>query len=437
VPGPLSGLRVAVTIPPSQWFGGIDYNFAVEMADEIRRLGANVFELEVYPFVARNEVGTSNAIEALKTFRPDVAVSLPNSLYVLHCVTLRRENVFRDILQIPTLMLWDHGLFHFPKVILDPLPYDPANSVDGCLARIREVMDHPLYLHYSPDHGHIAELGKLGVIDPQKVRFFLQPAYPNFVRYGYRNPSRGSFDSQVAFAGNVYLRAAKELPFRNWPVLNQIETRMLEAKKQDLTQCLWDLLMTEIAAVDGPVRKELSLYPDSTLFWSFAYEEIEFVGNTNVRLSVLNGLKRRCEFFGNFVEPESVATLRDQHRMTFRKCLDYFTELPVLFMNSEIIVDIVNLGYNSGISPKIMGCFACGGMVLFDYKEDFLNIMGEVGNLVMYRNVDHLNELVETYLGDPRKRKDVSRYLQHRICTEFSFGRLCKRILIDEPAWRT
>jgi selenide,water dikinase len=36
--------------------------------------------------------------------------------------------------------------------------------------------------------------------------------------------------------------------------------------------------------------------------------------------------------------------------------------------------------------------------------------------------VDHLNELVEQYLSSPRKRRDVSRYLQHRVCTEFSFG---------------
>ena len=62
--------------------------------------------------------------------------------------------------------------------------------------------------------------------------------------------------------------------------------------------------------------------------------------------------------------------------------------------------------------------------------------MGDVGNQVMYRSVDHLNELVEQYLSNPRKRCDVSRYLQHRVCTEFSFGALAKRILVDEPVWR-
>jgi spore maturation protein CgeB len=79
---------------------------------------------------------------------------------------------------------------------------------------------------------------------------------------------------------------------------------------------------------------------------------------------------------------------------------------------------------------------ACGGLVLFDYKADFRESMGEIADQVMYKSVDHLNRLVEEYLSDPRKRRDVSRYLQHRVCTEFSFGALCQRILVDEPAWR-
>jgi hypothetical protein len=84
-----------------------------------------------------------------------------------------------------------------------------------------------------------------------------------------------------------------------------------------------------------------------------------------------------------------------------------------------------------------MGCFACGGLVLFDYKDDFFRAMGEAGNHVMYRSVEQLNSMVDDYLGNPRKRQDVARYLQHRASTDFSFAALCKRMLVEEPAWRT
>ncbi|MBZ5580595.1 MAG: glycosyltransferase [Acidobacteriia bacterium] len=433
---PLHGLRIVATIPPHTWFGGVDFNFAIEMADELRRLGATVFDLHTAGFITRNELYIDQALEALKSFRPEVAVSLPNAGYGLLCVTLENRNIFKDILAIPTVMLWDHGLLQFPKLILDPFPKSPAGAEPGSILRLRQALDHPLYLHYSPDAGQIGVLDRLGVVNRRNVRFFLQPAYPNFVRYGYRTPPQNALRTRVAFAGNVYLQASRALPFRNDPQLTGIEERVLAAKKGDITRCLWDLLQAEIENLSPRTRRELRLDPDSTFFWSYLHDEIELVGNTDVRLAILTGLQREYEFFGNFIEPGAVDSLRGKYRMKFRKSLDYFTELPLLFMNSDLIVDVINLGYNSGISPKVMGCMACGGLVLFDYKDDFYRSVGEIANDVMYRSVDHLNALVEEYLANPRKRRDVARYLQHRVCTEFSFGALCKRIFADEAAWR-
>ena len=432
---PLAGMRVAITLPPHGWFGGVDYNFAVEMSEELRTLGATVFDVDVAGFTSQNQIYMDSVVEALKSFRADVALSLPNALYILLCATRDQKNIFRDILRIPTIMLWDHGLLQLPRQILNHNPMTPEESQKGATRRIRRILNHPLYLHYSPDKGHISALDRFGMVGAEKVHFFLQPAYPNFVRYGYRASPRNAFRTTVSFAGNVYVNAADGLPFRRHPLLAGIESRAMKAKKAKLAECLWDLLMAEIAALSATDRKQLRLDSNQTFFWNFMHEEIEVVGNTDVRLAVLTGLKRDYEFFGNFVEPTSVAMLRDRYRIRFRKSLDYFTELPLLFVNSDVIVDVINLGYNTGISPKIMGCFAAGGLVLFDYKEDFGQIMGDVAEQVMYRSIDHLNCLVDEYLTNPHRRRDVARYLQNRVVTEFSFGVLSRKLLVDERRW--
>jgi len=427
---PLQGLRIVTTIPPHPWFGGIDYNFAIEMTEELRLLGAEVFELHIGSFITNNEIYIRDSIQALKAFRPKAALPVPNALYALLCRD-RGQNIFKDILQIPTIMLWDHGLLQLPQQILGPLPNRPEDSAGGSLRRLKEVLDHPLFIHYSPDRGHIDALDKLGVLDRAKVRFFLQPSYPNFVRYGYRAAPANAYRTRIAFAGNVYVKGAEALPFRNIPDLGELEARVLAAKKSRLTECFWDLILAEIEKLDRPTRKRLRLDPNYTFFWQFMHEEIELVGNTEARLGVLSALKREFDFFGNFVEPDAVATLRDRYRMKFRKSLDYFTELPLLFINSDVIVDVVNLGYNTGVSPKIMGCFACGGLVLFDYKSDFHQSMGDLGAQVMYRNLEQLNSMVDDYLANPRKRREVSRYLQHRVATEFNFAALSRKILAE------
>jgi len=432
---PLAGLRIAVTRPPHTWFGGVDFDFAVEMAEGLRALGALVFELETDGFIWRNDRHIEKSVEALRSFQPDVALSLPNALYILLCRTTSNENIFRDVLEIPSIMLWDHGLFQLPKIALDPLPQAPGSAQRGAIARIRAVVDHPLYHHYSPDQGHIDALDRLGVLKRSKVRLFLQPPYPNFTKHGYRQPANGAFRNTVAFAGNVYLNAAAQVPFRNEPHLMRIQEEVMSAKIQDLTTPLWDLLVARIDELRMAKRQELGLVPDSTFFWTYAFEEVETVGNTRVRLHVLKGLKREFSFYGNFMEPQAVDTLRSEYRFNVRRSLDYFTELPLLFRNSAVTVDIVNLGYNSGISPKLMGCFACGGFVLFDYKEDFDRAMGEVGRQVMYRDVDELNTLIDRYLGNPGLRRDISLYLQHNAVTKHSFSSLCQSILVDEAVW--
>jgi hypothetical protein len=424
-------------MPPLTWLGGVDFDFASEMAEELRILGATVLELDTAGFFVRNnETYIENAIHSLRSFRADLAIALPHASYALHCATLQKENIFRDILQIPTLMLWDHGLLQFPHFILAPAPATPEEASSSAIPRLRKALDHPLFIHYSPDRGHIAELDRLGVIDAAKVRYFLQPAAPNFVRHGYRARLNNGFNTRLAFAGNVYLNSSRNLPFGGEETLRGIEARVLKAKRERLTDCLWDLIVKEIRALETPVRTRLRLEPDSTFFWRFLYDEIELVGNTDARLAILTGLQRQCDFFGNFMEAGTDRGLRDQYGVRFQRPLDYFTELPLLFMNSELIVDVINLGFNSGISSKTMGCMACGGLVLFDYKDDFYYSMGEIANQVMYRSVEQLNSLIEEYLGNPRKRLDVSGQLQHRACTEFSFNALCRRILVDEPVWR-
>jgi len=432
---PLAGLRIVTTRPPLNWFGGVDFDFATEMAEELRALGAAVFELDTRGFIFPNRDYIKAITQELRSFRPDVAMSLPNATYALLCCS-GQGNIFADILQIPVIMLWDHGLLQWPRWCLYPLPEKPAQSTPGSIQKLREALNHPLYHHYSPDSGHMMAFDRLGVLSRDKIKMFLQPAYPNFVKHGYRVVDRSAFRAKVAFAGNVYLEASQEVPFRDEPVLTEIEERVLARKQERLTDSLWDLITAEIDQLNRPVREQLRLGPDCTFFWRFVHDEIEVVGNTRARLAVLGGLTREYDFFGNFIEPKSADTLRSHYNIRLRKSLDYFTELPLLFINSDVIVDIVNLGYNSGISPKIMGCLACGGLILFDYKEDFHRALGDVGNQVMYRTIDELNGLVDLYLSNGRRRHDVSRYIQYQIETKYSFGKLCQRILVEEPVWQ-
>ena len=433
---PLKGLRIAATIPPAAWFGAVDHDFAADMQRELTLLGAQVCALPVDAFVARNDKDIADSVRALKFFRPDVAMSLANAGYPLLCNTPDGKNVFRDVLQIPTIMLWDHGPLQFSRSLLGKPAAEPGESAPGCIDRFRQTLDHPLYVHYSPDRGHIATFDRLGVLDSRRVHFFLQPAYPSYVRHGRAKPVANAASAQITFAGNVYLEGTAQLPFARNEILRGIQDRVFASKKLRLTDCLWDLLTEDIGTLDRCDSEHLRLDPDSSFFWSFMHDLIEVAGNTQVRLDVLTGLKRGVQFYGNFVEPDARPALRDRFGIEYRDSINCVHDLPHLFASSAITVDVINLGYNTGSSPKVTACLAAGGLPLFDYKPDFRESLGEAADQVMYRSVDHLNALVEHYLTRPARRLEVIRDLQERVLERFTFGSLCTRVLVDEPLWR-
>jgi glycosyl transferase family 1 len=372
----------------------------------------------------------------MKTFRPDVVLSLPNAESLVRCRAPNGQNVFRDILQVPAILLWHQSLLQFPELCLDPLPPRPAESRRGALRRMRKMLDHPLYHHYISDRGQLAALRRLGMFRRAQARPFLQPAYPHFVRSGYRGAENRAFACRVAFAADGHTRPPAALSFRDEPVLARIEDQAVARKMDQLGDPLWDLLAAGIGSVGRADRMRLRLDSDSTFFWRFVHDEITAAGDARVRCGVLAGLNEGYDFFGGDGESGARRAPGPQAGATFRRSLDYFTELPLLFINSDIIIDVLSGGYSSGVSPKVMNCLACGGFVIFDYKDDFRQAFGDVADQVMYRNADHLNSLIDHYLGNPEHRHEVSRYLQYYASTKFTFGNLCHRLLVEEPLWR-
>jgi len=432
-PRPLRNLRLAVTIPPRHWFGGIDYRFAVDMARELRRMGAAILEIDVSVFDERDPRRIRNCVAAVRSFRPDVAVALPNAGYAIACKTPAGDNLFRDVLELSTILIWDHGVLQFAPALLDPLPAAPAQSIDGCLRRLRNQLDHPVWVHYSPDRGHIAVMDSLCILAGHNVRDFVQPAWPAYVRQAERAATRSG--STLAFAGNVYLDSAQHLEFRKQPFLAGIEARMLASKRANLAAPFWQLLAAELDSLPSVDRAAFHLHPDASFFWTFVHGEIEAVGTTEARLHALSALRRPCDFFGNLVEPHMTPQL-EARGLRFRGSLDCVADLPSLYQNTDLLIDVVHPGYISGTSPKITACFAAGGTVLFDYKDDFRLALGDLADAVMYRSIDEMNSLVETYLADPHKKQAVARELQQRVLRDFSFAALWERILITEPVWR-
>ena len=420
-------------MPPPAWFGGVDRKFAADMIRNLEEMGADLLQIDMARLLARDEAYVPRILSDLRSFQPDVALGTPNAGYAVLTSDSKGRNLFSDILEIPTLLIWDHGALQFAGLLLQPLPTGVPESSDGCIGRLRKALDHPLFLHYSPDRGHTAVMRDLGVLVEQPVQQFLHIAFPAYTRPVEKNPA---IKSRIAFAGNLYSEHARNLKYRQHETLGPMEAAMLAGKAARPQASLWELLMEQMEHVGEAARRQLRLNPDESFFWRFVCDEIESVGSTEVRLSMLTALRHEFDFYGNFVEPQARPLLRDRYGIHFRGMLDCVTELPALYRSSELLVDAVQPCYISGVSPKIPSCYAAGGLALFDYKADFRDALGDIADQVMYRNHAHLNAMIDDFLTHPEKRNEVARELQHRVREQFTFAHLMRRLLVEEPLWR-
>src|SRR5262245_33380439 len=122
----MSSARVVMPIPPGHWYGGFDRRGNLEALKELQqRFGTIFYQFDVTPFVWGDVRRQREAIEKLRAYKPHLAVAHANS--ALLCAVdsdTGRANIFTDILKIPVIMFWDHGLFAFP-LILSPFAKRP------------------------------------------------------------------------------------------------------------------------------------------------------------------------------------------------------------------------------------------------------------------------------------------------------------------------
>ncbi len=86
--------------------------------------------------------------------------------------------------------------------------------------------------------------------------------------------------------------------FRDQPILAGIEMRALNAKKNRITDCLWDLLLAEIKQLGAPTRESLGLNPDfELLLESFLHDEIEVIGQHRLAPFRADGDEARLRIF--------------------------------------------------------------------------------------------------------------------------------------------
>lgn len=88
--------------------------------------------------------------------------------------------------------------------------------------------------------------------------------------------------------------------------------------------------------------------------------------------------------------------------------LDYYTQMPYVFQNSRINLNITLKSIHSGIPLRAMDIMGCGGFLLTNFQEDFLDFFVPDEDFVYYENPEDCLNKIEYYLSHEKERSEIS-----------------------------
>ena len=400
-----------MTAPPRAWFHGISYRLFEIYRQALRDLGCTLFEIPIERFWPLDLGHIAGLLDEIRAFAPELAIGLPNGSTALHCRLGAerdgfRPHLFTDVLDLPTICIWDHAPLELADQLLTPLPEQPSQSQGGARAALQRSFTHPRLLHCTRDAGQIRIMRELGLVAGDAVVRLPAPALPGFSPPAETASAGG--EPPVCFVGHLYKEPPEALP-----ELAALADGIIAQWSGAPDTALWDVANASIAALPDDERRRLALDADQTFFWRFMHRLIDHRAQTQRRLALLGASGTRIGFYGNLSShapdvPGNLVSLREDE-------IAFGPELAAVFARHKITIDVQSPGFIDGYSLKTVNAFASGGFALIDRKRHFVSAFADAGAAVSYTDGNDLAAKIDYFLSHPRQRSELAAEMRAQI----------------------
>lgn len=116
---------------------------------------------------------------------------------------------------------------------------------------------------------------------------------------------------------------------------------------------------------------------------------------------------------------------------------DYNTIAPLVFANSKINLNISLRSIHTGIPLRAFDIMGCGGFMITNFQEDFLQHFEPDEDVVFYSSYEELLDKVEYYLNHAEERNRIARNAQQKVEAEHTYLQRAQTMLsLAEEYWK-
>ena len=132
-----------------------------------------------------------------------------------------------------------------------------------------------------------------------------------------------------------------------------------------------------------------------------------YIGNKISAMERVEVMKRLSEKYS--VELFSGSDTSDIPRIKSRGLVKSLTEMPVVFANSTINLNITSKAIRSGLPQRVFDILGCGGFMLSNYQSELLEHFNAGEDMDVYESMDDLVYKCGYYLAHPDKAGEMAK----------------------------
>lgn len=301
------------------------------------------------------------------------------------------------------------------------------------------IYDSPYMLLYS----------SYTLLDTNYLFFFDKSLFYEFKRYGMKHAyylpmaapvdaydrlkgekSKGEhFQAEISFVGSTYREKRQDF-FQFFRGINDYTAGYLKAimNLQEelygsflLEELLDDSIVKELQRV-CPIEKEEGEWESHAWLYANYFLARELTGNQRVKQLELLGERHQVRLYA----PEQAVDIK-----YVANCgpVDYITEMPLVFCHSKINLNMTLRSIHTGIPLRAMDIMGCGGFLLTNYQQDFLEYFEPGVDCAIYSNREELLKLADYYLAHEEERREIAMNGYRKVKKEHHYGKRIERLL--------
>lgn len=219
---------------------------------------------------------------------------------------------------------------------------------------------------------------------------------------------RKEYESDISFVGSMYTEARQDL-MKNLsgvaPQVQQFLETLIQLQLQSYAVPILEKFLNPGILVELQNVCPIEIDPDEMQSEAWMYANYFLARETTARerTQIISALSERYSL--KLYTPEATPNIPGADN---KGPVDYCDEMPYVFKNSKINLNISLKSIYSGIPLRAFDIMGCGGFLISDFQADFNGLFVPDEDYVFYTTPEDLYAKVDYYLEHEDQRKRIA-----------------------------